>query len=150
MRAVIQRVTQASVAIDGQLHSQIGMGLLILLGVETEDTEQDVDWLVKKIPAMRIFNDEAGKMNLSLLEGRGEALVVSQVTLFADTQKGNRPSFIRAARPEKAVPLYEAFVQRLGNALGRPVGTGQFGADMQVALVNDGPVTLIMDTKNKV
>jgi D-tyrosyl-tRNA(Tyr) deacylase len=147
MRAVIQRVTQASVAIDGQLHSQIGMGLLILLGVETEDTEQDVDWLVKKIPAMRIFNDEAGKMNLSLLEVRGEALVVSQFTLFADTQKGNRPSFIRAARPEKAVPLYEAFVQRLGNALGRPVGTGQFGADMQVQLLNDGPVTIVMDTR---
>jgi D-tyrosyl-tRNA(Tyr) deacylase len=147
MRAVIQRVSRASVSIDGQINGRIGPGLLILLGIETEDTEQDVEWLVKKIPALRIFNDTEGKMNLSLLDIAGEALVVSQFTLYAETKKGNRPSFVRAARPEQAVPLYEELVRRLSATLGRPVPTGRFGADMQVELLNDGPVTIIMDTK---
>jgi D-tyrosyl-tRNA(Tyr) deacylase len=147
MRAVIQRVSHASVTIDGHVNARIGPGLLILLGVETEDSDADVAWLAKKIPAMRIFNDDAGKMNLSLLDIGGEALVVSQFTLHAETKKGNRPSFVRAARPETAVPLYESFVRQMEAELGRPVGTGRFGADMKVELLNDGPVTIVVDTR---
>lgn len=149
MRVVIQRVTHASVAIDGQVHSAIGQGLLILLGIEHEDTAEDADWLVKKISALRIFNDDQGLMNLAINDIRGEFLVVSQFTLHASTKKGNRPSFIRAARPEHAVPLYEYFTSALRQASGLPVETGIFGADMKVALLNDGPVTIYMDSRQK-
>lgn len=149
MRAVIQRVSSASVTIDGEVHSAIGPGLLILLGVGHEDSQEDMDWLVKKIAGLRIFNDDAGVMNRSILEVGGQALVVSQFTLMASTKKGNRPSYLGAAGHEKAIPMYEAFCAALSSALGRPVGTGVFGADMKVALVNDGPVTICMDTKNK-
>ncbi len=148
MRALLQRVTKASVTIDGRLHSVIGPGLLVLLGIETSDTESDIQWMVKKITALRIFSDPAGKMNLSLLDTGGELLVVSQFTLFADTQKGNRPSYIRAARPEVAIPLYEAFIQTATEALSRPIATGVFGADMKVELLNDGPVTIMLDTND--
>ncbi|MCF0192067.1 MAG: D-tyrosyl-tRNA(Tyr) deacylase [Prevotella sp.] len=149
MRVVIQRVSEASVTIDGIVKGQIGCGLLILLGIEEADGMEDVDWLVRKITAMRIFSDEAGVMNLSVMDVGGEALVVSQFTLFASTKKGNRPSWFRAARHEHSVPLYEAFVQKLSEAMGKPVPTGEFGADMKVALLNDGPVTIVIDTKNK-
>ena len=149
MRAVIQRVSSASVTIDGAVKSAIGPGLLVLLGVGHEDGQEDLDWLVKKIAGLRIFNDEAGVMNRSMVEVGGDALVVSQFTLMASTKKGNRPSCIGAAGHEKAIPLYEAFCTALSQAIGRPVGTGEFGADMKVALVNDGPVTICMDTKNK-
>ncbi len=149
MRAIIQRVTEASVAINGEQVSQIGSGLMILLGVGTADTMEDVQWLSRKTVQLRIFNDDGGRMNRSLLDVQGEVLVVSQFTLHAATKKGNRPSYIKAAKPEQAVPLYEAFVQQLENHLGRPVLTGIFGADMKVKLLNDGPVTLIIDTKNK-
>ena len=149
MRAVIQRVSSASVTIDGAVKSSIGPGLMILLGVGHEDTQEDLEWLVKKIAGLRIFNDEAGVMNRSVLEVGGEALVVSQFTLMASTKKGNRPSYIGAAGHDKAIPLYEAFCKALSVAIGRPVGTGEFGADMKVALVNDGPVTICIDTKNK-
>ena len=149
MRAVIQRVASASVTIDGEVKSAIGPGLLILLGVGHEDAQEDLDWLVKKIAGLRIFNDETGVMNRSVVDVRGEALVVSQFTLMASTKKGNRPSYIGAAGHQKAIPMYEAFCAELSSALGRPVGTGVFGADMKVALVNDGPVTICMDTKNK-
>ena len=149
MRAVIQRVISASVTIDGAVKSAIGPGLLVLLGVGHEDGQEDLDWLVKKIAGLRIFNDEAGVMNRSVVEVGGEALVVSQFTLMASTKKGNRPSYIEAAGHEKAIPMYEAFCRALSAAIGRPVGTGVFGADMKVALVNDGPVTICMDTKNK-
>lgn len=148
MRIVIQRVTSASVDIEGRRHGSIGRGLLLLLGIEAADSREDVDWLVKKVAALRIFSDEAGLMNRSVQDIDGEVMVVSQFTLFAATKKGNRPSFIRAARPETAIPLYEAFVESLGNQLGKPVVTGVFGADMQVALVNDGPVTIWIDTKD--
>lgn len=149
MRAVIQRVSQASVTIGGEVKSSIGPGLLILLGVEDADGQEDIEWLCKKISQLRIFGDEAGLMNLSVQDIAGEMIVVSQFTLHASTKKGNRPSFIRAARPETAIPLYEKFVETLQTVSGLKVGTGEFGADMKVALVNDGPVTIVMDTKVK-
>lgn len=149
MRVVIQRVSEAGVSIGGKEKARIGQGLLILLGIETEDDGADTEWLCRKIAQLRIFNDEAGVMNKSVQEVGGEALVISQFTLHASTKKGNRPSYIRAARPEQAIPLYEAFVEKLSEVLGRPVGTGEFGADMQVHLINDGPVTIIIDTKQK-
>ncbi|MBQ5729842.1 MAG: D-tyrosyl-tRNA(Tyr) deacylase [Bacteroidaceae bacterium] len=149
MRTVIQRVRHASVTIEGRVKSKIGQGLLILVGVEDSDTQEDVDWLAQKIAALRIFDDANGVMNLSLSDIAGEALVVSQFTLWASYKKGNRPSYIRASRPEKAIPMYEAFCARLSEVLGRPVGTGEFGADMKVELLNDGPVTICMDTHNK-
>lgn len=149
MRLVIQRVTHASVTIEGKVKSAIGPGLLILVGVESADTTEDVDWLVRKVAALRIFDDEQGVMNRSVQDINGEALVVSQFTLFASTKKGNRPSWLKAATHNISVPLYEAFCQRLSQAMGKPVGTGEFGADMKVELLNDGPVTILMDTKNK-
>jgi D-tyrosyl-tRNA(Tyr) deacylase len=149
MRAVIQRVTQASVTIGGSTVSAIGQGLLVLLGIEDPDTGEDIEWLVKKIAQLRIFGDADGLMNLSVQDVGGSVIVVSQFTLHASTKKGNRPSFIRAARPEVAVPLYEQFVAALRQTAGLPVLTGEFGADMQVALVNDGPVTILMDSKSK-
>ena len=149
MRTVIQRVTHASVTIDGNVKSEIGPGLLILLGVEGSDNSEDVDWLVKKVAALRIFDDEQGVMNPSLTDVGGEALVVSQFTLYASYKKGNRPSWFRAATHDISIPLYEEFCTKLSSAIGRPVGTGEFGADMKVELLNDGPVTICMDTKNK-
>lgn len=149
MRLVIQRVTHASVTIEGKVKSAIGPGLLILVGVESADTTEDVDWLVRKVAALRIFDDEQGVMNRSVQDINGEALVVSQFTLFASTKKGNRPSWLKAAPHNISIPLYEAFCQRLSQAMGKPVGTGEFGADMKVELLNDGPVTILMDTKNK-
>ena len=147
MRVVIQRVSSASVTIDGKIHSEIGHGLMILVGFEEADTEKSIDWLCAKIVNMRIFSDVEGKMNLSVLDVGGEILAVSQFTLHASTRKGNRPSFIRAAPPDVSEPLYNAFVKRLGELLGKPVATGIFGAFMEVALVNDGPVTILMDTE---
>jgi D-tyrosyl-tRNA(Tyr) deacylase len=147
MRAVVQRVSAASVTIAGEVKAAIQGGLLVLLGVEDADTTEDIEWLTGKIVRLRVFADDAGLMNRSVQETGGDILVVSQFTLFASTKKGNRPSYIRAARPEVAVPLYENFVQRLTGELGKPVLTGEFGADMQVALVNDGPVTILFDTK---
>lgn len=149
MRAVVQRVSQASVAVDGKEKACIGRGLLILLGIEHDDGPEDAEWLSKKIAAMRIFSDDAGLMNLSVQDIEGELLVVSQFTLHASTKKGNRPSFIRAARPEHAIPLYEAFVRLLERDSGRPVQTGVFGGDMKVLLLNDGPVTIWMDSRNR-
>ena len=149
MRAVIQRVTYASVTINGTVKSSIQQGFLILLGVCDEDTIEDVDWLVKKIANLRVFGDENDVMNRSILDVQGEALVVSQFTLFASYKKGNRPSWFRAGSHEHSIPLYEAFCRDLSDALGKPVGTGEFGADMKVELLNDGPVTICMDTKNK-
>ncbi len=147
MRALIQRVSTASVTIGGAVHSAIGPGLLVLLGVEEADNDEDLAWLAGKIARLRIFGDAAGLMNLSVTEAGGGALVVSQFTLHASTKKGNRPSFIRAARPEQAVLAYERFCEVLSMELGKPVARGVFGADMQVALVNDGPVTIWMDSK---
>ena len=149
MRVVIQRVLNASVSISGSVTAAIGPGLLVLLGICEEDGADDIEWLVRKIAGLRVFDDETGVMNLSVLEAGGDVLVVSQFTLMASTKKGNRPSYIRAARPETAIPLYERFCAALSEALGKPVPTGTFGADMQVALVNDGPVTICIDTKNK-
>lgn len=149
MRVVIQRVSEASVSIGGKLKSSIGKGLLVLLGVGREDSEEDIDWLVKKIAGLRIFDDEAGVMNLSVVDSGGDIIVVSQFTLMASTKKGNRPSYIAAAGHEISIPLYELFCTALSKAVGRPVGTGEFGADMQVSLINDGPVTICIDTKNK-
>lgn len=149
MRTVIQRVTHASVTIDGNVKSEIGPGLLILLGVEGSDNSEDVDWLVKKVAALRIFDDEQGVMNRSLTDVGGEALVVSQFTLYASYKKGNRPSWFRAATHDISIPLYEEFCTKLSCAIGRPVGTGEFGADMKVELLNDGPVTICIDTKHK-
>ena len=149
MRAVLQRVSEASVTIEGIKKAEIGWGLLILLGIEDADSEEDITWLCKKIVNMRIFNDANGVMNESLLDREGDAIVVSQFTLHASTKKGNRPSYIKAAKPDVAIPLYEKFVQRLEADLGKPVGTGEFGADMKVGLLNDGPVTIILDSKNK-
>lgn len=149
MRTVIQRVKHAKVEIAGRVSGEIGGGLLVLVGIEDADGMEDVEWLVKKIAAMRIFDDEAGVMNRSVMDVDGEILVVSQFTLFASTKKGNRPSWFRAAKHEHSVPLYEAFVKLLGETIGKPIPTGEFGADMQVSLLNDGPVTIIMDTKNK-
>ncbi|MCR4823844.1 MAG: D-tyrosyl-tRNA(Tyr) deacylase [Bacteroidales bacterium] len=150
MRVVIQRVSSASVAIGGEVKSGIGQGLLVLLGIGPEDGAEDIDWLVRKVAGLRIFDDEAGVMNRSVVEVGGEALVVSQFTLMASTKKGNRPSYIGAAGHETAVPLYESFCLTLSQALGRPVGTGEFGADMQVSLVNDGPVTICIDSRNRI
>jgi len=149
MRVVIQRVSSASVTIDGKQKSSIGRGLMVLLGICHEDKKEDIDWLVKKISGLRIFDDDAGVMNRSVVDVGGEVLVVSQFTLMASTKKGNRPSYIAAAGHETAIPFYEDFCKALSLAIGRPVGTGEFGADMKVALVNDGPVTICMDTKNK-
>ena len=149
MRVVIQRVLSASVTIGGVQKSAIGPGLLILLGIGPEDGPEDIDWLVRKVAGLRIFDDEAGVMNRSVVEAGGEALVVSQFTLMASTKKGNRPSYIGAACHEIAIPLYEAFCAALSGAIGKPVGTGEFGADMQVALVNDGPVTICMESRNR-
>lgn len=149
MRVVIQRVKHAQVSIDTQEYSHIEQGLLVLLGITHDDTASDAEWLVQKILKMRIFDDEAGVMNRSVMDIKGEVMVVSQFTLMAATQKGNRPSYIRAAHPEHAKPLYQYFVENLVQGLQRPVATGQFGADMQVSLVNDGPVTILMDTHNK-
>ena len=139
----------ASVTIDGTVKSSIGKGYLLLLGVEESDTSEDVDWLVRKVAALRVFDDDNGVMNRSILDVQGEALVVSQFTLYASYKKGNRPSWFRAASHEISVPLYEEFCSKLSEALGKPVGTGEFGADMKVELLNDGPVTICMDTKNK-
>lgn len=149
MRAVVQRVANASVTVEGELISAMETGLLVLLGITEEDGTEDIRWLVRKIANLRIFNDADGVMNLSLLETNGEAIVVSQFTLYAAIKKGNRPSYINAAKPGTAVPLYEAFVLELEMELGKNVGTGVFGADMKVDLENDGPVTIIMDSKNK-
>lgn len=149
MRAVIQRVTNASITISGEMKNAIGHGFMILLGIEGADTQEDTEWLTKKIAQLRVFADEAGLMNKDLKDVDGEVLVVSQFTLHASYKKGNRPSFIKAARPEQAIPLYEYFVQQMESAIGKPVATGTFGADMKVALVNDGPVTILMDTQNK-
>ena len=149
MRAVVQRVSHASVTIEGAIKSQIGWGFLILLGICDEDTEEDMEWLVKKIANLRVFDDEDGVMNRSVIDIGGEALVVSQFTLYASYKKGNRPSWFRAGSHEHSIPLYEAFCNRLSEAIGKPVGTGEFGADMKVELLNDGPVTICMDTKNK-
>ena len=149
MRAVIQRVSSASVTIDGVVKSSIGPGLLVLLGVGHQDDGTDIDWLVKKTAGLRIFNDADGVMNRSVVEVGGDVIVVSQFTLMASTKKGNRPSYIGAAGHQTAIPLYEQFCGALSQAIGRPVGTGEFGADMKVALVNDGPVTICLDSRNK-
>ena len=147
MKVVIQRVSEASVTIEDVIVSEIKIGLLILLGIEAEDTSEDIEWLTKKIVNLRIFNDENGVMNKSLLSENGDAIVVSQFTLHASTKKGNRPSYIKAAKPEIAIPLYEEFVTQLEKLVNKKIGTGEFGADMKVALVNDGPVTIIIDSK---
>ena len=149
MRAVIQRVSHASVTIDGAVKSEIGQGFLILLGVCDEDTMEDVEWLVKKVANLRVFGDENDVMNLSIQDVGGNALIVSQFTLFASYKKGNRPSWFKAGSHEHSIPLYEAFCSQLSAAIGKTVGTGEFGADMKVELLNDGPVTICMDTKNK-
>ena len=149
MRVVIQRVTQASVTVEKEIVGQINQGLLVLLGIETEDSLEDVDWLLNKTLNLRIFNDENGVMNKSLLETEGELLVISQFTLMAATKKGNRPSYIRAAKHEQAIPLYESFCQKAEARMGKNVAKGIFGADMKVALLNDGPVTIQIDSKNK-
>jgi len=149
MIVVIQRVKSANVTIDGILKSSIEKGLLLLLGITHDDGEEDVQWLTSKIAQMRIFSDLEGKMNLSVVDIQGELLVVSQFTLLASTKKGNRPSFIEAARPEVAIPLYQKFINTLGNITSREIRTGEFGADMQVELINDGPVTIVIDSKDK-
>lgn len=149
MRAVIQRVSEASCKINGLATGEIETGLMILIGFEDADTEEDVTWLAQKIIGMRIFNDENGLMNKALADVNGDILLISQFTLFAQTKKGNRPSFIRAAKPEIAIPLYKLVIKNLENLLGKPISTGVFGADMKINLINDGPVTIIMDTKDK-
>lgn len=149
MRAVIQRVTQANVVINNSIRSAIANGLLVLVGIEDADTTEDIVWLSSKIVNLRIFNDADGVMNQSVIDQGGDILVVSQFTLHASTKKGNRPSYLKASKPPVAIPLYEQFVQQLQTDLGKPVGTGEFGADMKVSLLNDGPVTIIIDTKNK-
>ncbi len=149
MRAVVQRVSRAEVVIDGRARASIGRGLLLLLGIEETDGPDDIEWLAGKLARLRIFSDTDGQMNLSVGDVAGDVIVVSQFTLFASTKKGNRPSWMRAARPETATPLYEQFVAVLSQQLGRPVQTGEFGADMQVGLINDGPVTIIIDSKAK-
>jgi D-tyrosyl-tRNA(Tyr) deacylase len=149
MRVIVQRVSGASVTVDQRIVAESGMGLLLLIGIEEADNQEDVDWLVKKVTQLRIFNDAEGVMNLPVTEVKGEIIVVSQFTLHASTKKGNRPSYIRAARPETAIPLYEYFVESLEKTLNKKVGTGVFGAHMAVALVNDGPVTIFLDSKNK-
>jgi D-aminoacyl-tRNA deacylase len=149
MRAIIQRVAKAALHIEGQQHASIKKGFVVLLGIGLSDTEEDVDWLAQKISQLRVFSDTNGQMNLSLLEVAGEILLVSQFTLHASTKKGNRPSFLGAAKPDIAIPLYEAMQVALVKYLGKPIATGIFGADMQVELINDGPVTIIIDSKNK-
>ena len=150
MIAVIQRVSSSSVTINGSIKGQIGNGLMVLLGIEEADHQEDIEWLSKKIVYLRIFPDENGVMNRSILEVEGEILLVSQFTLHASTKKGNRPSYIKAAKPDFAIPMYEKFIRALQTEWGKPVQTGEFGADMKVALVNDGPVTIIIDSKNRV
>lgn len=150
MIAVIQRVTQASVEIGGDIKAQIKNGLLVLVGIEDADAQEDIDWLAAKIVNLRIFNDEAGVMNVSVKDSDGDIILVSQFTLQASTKKGNRPSYLKAAKPEVSIPLYEKFIQSVTAQLGKPVQTGEFGADMKVSLVNDGPVTIIIDTKNRI
>lgn len=149
MRAIIQRVSSASVSVEGHVVSKISNGILVFLGIGEADAEEDIVWLSKKITNLRVFNDGEGVMNRSLLQENGEIIVVSQFTLHASTKKGNRPSYIKAARPELAIPLYERFIQQMEQDLGKKVGTGIFGADMKVSLINDGPVTIQIDTKNK-
>ena len=149
MRAIIQRVSSASVTIDDKIHSSIGKGLLVLVGIEDADNEEDIEWLSGKIVNLRIFDDAEGVMNESILDQQGEILLVSQFTLHASYKKGNRPSYIKASKPEHAIPVYEKMIAQLGNDLGKPIKTGVFGADMKVELVNDGPVTIMMDTKNR-
>lgn len=149
MRAVIQRVSQASVVINGITKSSIGLGLLVLIGIEDADAQEDIEWLSSKIINLRVFNDEKGIMNLSLKEMEGEMILVSQFTLHASTKKGNRPSYIKAAKPSVAIPLYEKMIAQLQKDFGRPIQTGEFGADMKVNLINDGPVTILIDSKNK-
>ncbi len=149
MRAVIQRVTEASVKVDGSIVGEIQAGLLVLLGIEDADTVEDIEWLCGKVVNLRIFNDEQNVMNLSVLDNGGDILLISQFTLQASIKKGNRPSYLKAAKPEIANPIYELMINRLEHALGKPVACGKFGADMKVALLNDGPVTIIIDTKNK-
>ena len=149
MRVVVQRVNYASIKIAGEIYSQISNGLLILLGVEAEDTQEDIDWLASKITKLRIFSDEEGLMNLSIQERKGDLMVVSQFTLFASTKKGNRPSYIRSAKPEISEPLYVDFISAIEKELERKVATGVFGADMKISLENDGPVTIMMDSKNR-
>jgi len=149
MRVVIQRVSRASVEIANKINGEIGLGLLVLVGIENDDTETDINWLVKKIVNLRIFSDDEGLMNLSLLEIEGEVLIISQFTLHAKTKKGNRPSYIRAAKPDIAIPLYELFKQRMSEQLGKEIQSGIFGATMKVSLVNEGPVTISLDSKLK-
>ena len=149
MRVVIQRVSEASVTIDNCITGQIGLGFLILLGIEPEDTDADVDWLTSKVCGLRVFSDANGLMNESILDKEGEILVISQFTLYASTKKGNRPSFLKAAKPDTAIPLYEKFLGELSKKINKPVEKGEFGADMKVALVNDGPVTIMIDSKNR-
>ncbi|MGE0588493.1 MAG: D-aminoacyl-tRNA deacylase [Cyclobacteriaceae bacterium] len=150
MIAVVQRVSEASVAIEGNTKASIEKGLLVLLGIEDADNDEDIAWLASKIVNLRIFNDEQGVMNVSAKDAGGDIIVVSQFTLHASTKKGNRPSYIKAARPEIAIPLYESFLKEIENALAKPVQSGEFGADMKVHLINDGPVTILIDTKNKI
>ncbi|MFC4874351.1 D-aminoacyl-tRNA deacylase [Negadavirga shengliensis] len=150
MIAVLQRVSESSVSIDGNIKSAIKTGLMVLLGIEEADEMEDVEWICKKTAHMRIFPDEKGVMNKSILEVGGDMLVISQFTLHASTKKGNRPSYIKAAKPEKAIPLYESCLRNMEKVLGKPVASGEFGANMQVSLINDGPVTIILDSKNKV
>lgn len=149
MRVIIQRVSQANVKVNGEMLGSIGWGLMVLLGVEDSDTDEDVQWLAAKITNMRIFDDEQGVMNLSLLDKQYDILLISQFTLHASTKKGNRPSYIRASKPDHAVPLYERMIAELTKTLGKPIQTGKFGADMKVELLNDGPVTIFIDSKNK-
>lgn len=149
MRAVIQRVSRASVTIEGKIHGKIDNGLLVLLGVEDADTVEDIEWLSNKIVNLRIFNDDKGVMNTSVKDVEGNILLISQFTLHASTKKGNRPSYIRASKPEAAIPIYEKMIRQLSNELGTPIQAGIFGADMQVELLNDGPVTIVIDTKNR-
>ena len=150
MKVVIQRVLKASVSVENEIISTINKGLLIFLGIEDADNKEDIQWIIKKISNLRIFNDAKGVMNKSLLSENRDAIVVSQFTLHASTKKGNRPSYIKAAKPEIAIPLYEEFIQYFEKELGKKVGTGKFGADMQVALINDGPVTILIDSKNRI
>jgi D-aminoacyl-tRNA deacylase len=149
MRAVIQRVTQASCAVDGEVTGKIGLGFLVLLGIEDADTSEDLQWLAQKICGLRVFGDENGLMNKALADVDGNILLISQFTLFAQTKKGNRPSFLRAAKPDKAIPMYEEMIKALSAITGKKIATGIFGADMKISLTNDGPVTIIMDTKDK-
>ena len=149
MRAVLQRVTEASCKVEGKITGEIKLGFLVLLGIEEADTDDDLNWLANKITGMRVFGDENGLMNKALADVDGEILLISQFTLFAQTKKGNRPSFIKAARPDKAIPMYEQMIKTLETLTGKKIATGIFGADMKISLVNDGPVTIIMDTKDK-